>query len=158
MRRARGARSIKFEDVAHVGVAEAFGDLVGPTFEFGGVDFHGGAAGATSEVVVVRVIHATSVQRLATIGHDHVDLVRVGEFAQLAVDRGQGHFGPVAEDEIVQILGAHEALHAFEGPDDFTALGGVSRDCHVFSVVAEDLFSVMILIKILRMILKKGPS
>ena len=98
MRRARGTSSIKFEDVAHVGVAEAFGDVIGPTFEFGSVDFHGGAAGATSEVVVVRIIDATSVQRLSTIGHNYVDLVRVGEFAQLAVDRGQGHSGPVAED------------------------------------------------------------
>ena len=58
----------------------------------------------------------------------------------------------------MQILGAHEALDAFEAPDDFTALGGVSRDCHAFSVVAVGLFSVMILIKILRMILKQGDS
>jgi len=144
--------------VAHVDVPELFGEGLGPTLEFGGVDLDGGAAMTTREVVVVRVVHATPIEGLAAIGHHHVDLVGVGEFLELAVHRGQGHLTPVAHDESVQILGADEALDPLQGADDLSALAGVSRHGHDNSVVVGHLLTGMVPANVFRMVLKKRPA
>jgi len=97
-----------------VAVAVARADLVGPIFEFGGVDFDRGAARATRQVMMMLVNDATSIERLASIGHDEVDLFAGHEFLQQRVHGRQGNLAAVANDQGVELLGADEALHTAE--------------------------------------------
>ncbi len=140
--------------MTQVPVVETFGDLAGPLLELGGVDLHRGAAQATRQVVVVRIVDASPIEGLTPVGHDHVDLAGVGEFLQLAVDGRQGDLTPVTGDESVQVLGADESLDPFEGPDYLTALRSVSGGGHDASVVAACLLTGMIPANIFRMVLK----
>lgn len=141
--------------MAQVAVAEALGDVVGPAFELGSVHLDGGPTGATRQVVVVRIVDAVSIERLATVGHDDVHQVRVGELFELAVDRGECHLTTVASDQYVKILGADETLYPIQGANDFASLVGVSGRRHVSIVVALHLLTGMIPAKIIRMIPEK---
>jgi hypothetical protein len=87
--------------VTQVAVPETFANVVHPAFEFRGVDLYGRAAGTTGQVVVVRIVYAASIERLSPIRHHYVDHVGVGEFLELAVHGGEGHFAAVTHDEIV---------------------------------------------------------
>jgi len=143
--------------VAHVDVPASLGQGVGPALELGRVDFDGGPAGATRQVVVVGAVHAAPVERLAAVGHHGVDLLGVAEFLELAVHRRQRYFTTVAHDQFVQVLGADESLDPFQGADDLTSLIGVSSDGHGASVVVVHLLTGMIPAKISRMVLRKRP-
>jgi hypothetical protein len=112
--------------MSNVDVVKTFGDGARPVFQLGGIHLDGCAAHATRKVVVVRVVHAPPVERLAAVGHNDVDLVSIGEFLQLAVDGRESDLAAVAHNYFVQVLGADEALDSFQGVDDLTALGGIS--------------------------------
>jgi len=141
--------------VTKVAVAEACGNVVGPAFELGGVHLDGGATLSTRQVVMVGLVAAPAILRLAPIGHHDVDLTALGELLELAVHRGERDFAASAHDHVVQFLGADEAPHPFQGTNDLATLGGVTRDTHVSIVVANHLFTGMILTKISRMVPEK---
>ena len=139
-------------------VSVAVGELASPRFEFRRVHFDGRATTSTSEVVVVGINHATSIEALTAIGHDDVDFVRPREGLELGVNGRERDAATVARDECVEFLGANEALDATEHAHNFTALGRISRRGHDFSVPGFDLYSGMILISLLGMILEKAPT
>lgn len=140
--------------MAQIAVAEVLGDVVGPALEFGGVHLDRGAASATGQVVVVRVVHAAPVERFTSISHDDVDQVGVGELLELAVDRGEGYLTAISHDQSVKILRADEALYPFQGANDLAALVGVSSRGHGSIVVASNLLTGMIPANITRMVLE----
>jgi len=143
--------------VTKVVVSVAVRELAGPRFEFRRVHFYGRATASTSEVVVVGINHATSIEALATIGHDDVDFVRLCQGLELGVDGRERDAATVARDKCMEFLGANEALDAAEHAHNFSALGRISSRGHDFSVPDFDLYSGMILISVLGMILKKAP-
>ena len=136
-------------------VAVTFGDLSRPQFEFGGVDFHDGAAVAAGQVVVVRVDDAAPKQAFAAVGHHHVNPTVLHQLLQLRVHRRQSNGSAAAHHQRVELLRADEALHAAEDPDDLTALCGVSRARHVASVPGEELLFGIIPVIVIGMIPKK---
>ncbi len=142
--------------MSHVGILETRSDLVGPLLELGGVDLDDRPALATGQVMVVHVDSAAAKEALASVGHDHVDLVGVGEALELGVDGRQRDSTAAANDQGVQLLSAEESLDASERGDDLSALGGVARGDHEASVLLLDLFSGIILIILIRMILRNA--
>ena len=110
-----------------VAVAVARADLVGPIFEFGGVNLDRGAARATRQVMMMLVNDATSIERLTSIGHDEVDLLAGHEFLQQRVNGRQGNLAAVVPNQGVELLGTHEALHPAERAQNFSALGRYTR-------------------------------
>lgn len=144
--------------MAQIVVAESLGDVAGPPFEFGSVNLDRRAATSTGEMMVVRVHDASSVQALAAIGHHDVNLAGGDQLLQLRIDGREGRLAPVATDQRVQFLGADEALHATEDPNDLAALGGVSCGRHPISVIGERLLFGTIPSNVLGMVPSKLPA
>ncbi len=88
-RRAVRACAEDLHRVRHVDVAVLRGDGLGPLFHGGALDLDGLAADAAHQVVVVVAAGAAAVDGLAVGGAQDVDLARVGEGLEGAVDGGQ---------------------------------------------------------------------
>lgn len=131
------------------------GELISPGLELGHVDFNRGSTVATSQVMVVGINHAASVEALTPVGHHHVDVASTHELLQLGVHRRKRNMPAVALDQVVELLGAHEALHSAEGPDNLASLLGNSGGGHGYSVLHLGLQTGMILSNITGMVLKK---
>jgi hypothetical protein len=141
--------------VAKVTVAKALANVVRPLFEFGGVDLDRGATTAAREVVVVRVNDATSIETLAAVGHDDVDLAVLDQLFQLRVDRRERDSPAVSFDERMEFLGAHEALQLTEDANHLSSLHRISGRGHDFIVVVASLLSRTILINVVGIILER---
>lgn len=141
--------------MAKVPEPEVMPNVVRPLLEFWRIDLDGGTALATRKMVMVRFDDASAVETFAAVSHDDVDVAAGGQFLQLRVDGCQGNMAAVTLDQRVEVLGTHEALDLAQHPNYLSALDGVSRSCHVRSLMPGYLLSVIILSSILGMILKK---
>ena len=95
--------------MANVVVVERRCDCVGPVFKFGCIDLDNRSAQPARQVVVVRVDDASTIETLASVGHDHVDIARFDESLQLRVHGGQSDLATIFDNQLVQILGTDEA-------------------------------------------------
>ena len=97
-------------------VAEAArgGDFAGPSLDSRSVEFLDAPAGSASEVVVMFVRTAPSIQRFARVISNDVDLAAVGHLAQLGVDGGEADPLTIGSECGVQILSGLEASRARE--------------------------------------------
>src|SRR6185369_15622805 len=104
------ARAEDLERVAHIGEAVFLGEPVGPPLHRGTLHLDGGAAGPADQVVVVRT--AAQPVQLLPAGQSHgVDLARVDEQLQGAVDGGQADLGAALPEVNVQLLRGPEVVH-----------------------------------------------
>jgi hypothetical protein len=72
----RRTNSIEFENVSKIAVRIAFGELMGPRFEFGRINFDRGATASTGEVMMMGVNDTSAIEALTAISHNDVDFVR----------------------------------------------------------------------------------
>ncbi len=126
--------------MTQVGEAILLANVVSPGFEFRRVDFHGGPARPTRQVVVMHVDDASAIERLAPIGHDEVHFAAFRELLELRVDRRERDLAAIFDDEGVEVLGTHEALDATQDTDHLSPLGGISRRRHATSLAGRPCF------------------
>lgn len=136
-------------------VAVSIAHLTGPLLEFGGIDFYGGSTDSTRQMVVVNLLGAASIERLASVGHDGVNAAALDQILQLGVDRRQGDLPAAAQNQAMEILGAHETLDPFQDPRNLTALAGIAGDGHLIIVPSFGLLIGMILSSVIGMVPKK---
>lgn len=144
--------------MAHVGKGEPGGEGLGPSFDLGGINLDGRATASTGQVVVVRVDLAAPVERFASIGHHHVDLVGSNEFLQLGVDGGESQGRSVAGNTGVEFLSTHKPVELGEGLENVPSLLGISNRGHGAIVASVELHIGMILIMLNGMVLKKTST
>jgi hypothetical protein len=111
--------------VTKVAVAEVITNVVRPLLEFGRIDLDGGTALATRKVVVVRFDDAASVEALAAVGHDDVNVAAGGQLLQLRVDGCQSNVATLALNQRVQVLRANEALDLAQDTNYLAALDSI---------------------------------
>ena len=87
-------------------------------------DFHGVAALAADQVVVVFLAVAAPVPGLALGGPQYVHFTLTGHGLQGAVDRGEGDPFPVFMQQMVQLLGAAESCRLLQHVVERHALPG----------------------------------
>ena len=124
---------------------ESLTDVVRPFLEFGGVNFDGGSAASTRQVVVMGVDDAAPVQTLAAIAHEDVNFAVLGQFLELRIDGREGDMAALALDQVVKVLGTDEGGHLAQDPHHLSALDGVSSDVHAGSLPVGIPLSVIIL-------------
>ena len=83
---------------------------VGPLLDLGSFDLFGPAAVATDEVVMVLGGLASSVEGLAVVGAQHVDLAALGQGSQLVVDGREPHVLAPGLEVAEQLLGRTEPV------------------------------------------------
>src|SRR5450756_2938796 len=103
-------------------------DPRGPGLDARSVDLHGRAARPADQVVVVLATLAPTVEGLALAGSDHIDLVRLGERLQRAVDRGEPDRVPVRPKVLMQLLSAAEVVERDQRLGHRGALTGHALD------------------------------
>jgi hypothetical protein len=108
--------------------------------------------------MVVRLDDATSIETLAAVGHDDVDLAVLDQLLQLRVDRRERDSPAVSFDERVELLGAHEALQLTQDANDLSSLHRISGRGHDFIVVVAGLLSRTILINVVGIILERNGN
>ena len=109
------AQSINLDRVCHLSETVLLGRPRGPGFHGRGFNFHGFAAAAAKEVVVVAGDSAAAVDRLAVAVAQYIHEALVGKGLQNTVGRGQGNGDSLVLQDPVQFLRADEVMKLIQG-------------------------------------------
>jgi len=120
-RRAVRTQAEHFQGVADVGVPVLFGNSVGPLNDRRAGDFDGVSAGPAQEVMVV-LLGALQVDRLAVFARQDVHLAGVHHESESPVDRTESDVVPALSQRRMDLLGAAEIAELREQVSDSLAL------------------------------------
>ena len=126
--RGRAARTEAehFQGVADVGVPVLFGNIVGPLNDGLTGDFDGASTRAAQEVMVV-LLGALQIDRLAVLARQDVHLAGVHHESESPVDRTESDVVPAPSQHGMDLLGAAEIVELREQVSDSLALPRHSR-------------------------------
>src|SRR5450631_1307629 len=122
--RAVRAEAEHFQGVADVGVPVLFGNSVGPFNDCPAGDLDGATTGPAQEVMVV-LLGALQIDRLAVLARQDVDLPGVHHESEGPVDRTESDVVPALPQYGMDLLGAAEIAELREQVSD-----GLALPCH----------------------------
>ena len=124
--RAARAEAEHFQGVADVGVSVLFGNIVGPLNDGLAGDFDGASTRAAQEVVVV-LLGALQIDRLAVLARQDVHLAGVHHESESPVDRTESDVVSAPSQHGMDLLRAAEVVELREQVSDSLALPRHSR-------------------------------
>lgn len=113
------------DGVRDVGESVSGGDVLSPRFDSGRLQFDGGAAAATHQVMVM-MLAATAVDRFPVVADDHIHKAVIAHGLKGPVDRGEANAITALSQYVVDLLRGEEPTGIAEDISDRRALARLS--------------------------------